>query len=59
MASFDSTSPLRQAFKHDRENYYTAEKFYAAVRVPQVEGNNKLQQRIISGAVKQEEAQTS
>jgi hypothetical protein len=56
VASFDSTSPLRQAFKHDRENYYTAEKLYAAVRVPQVEGNNKLQQRIISGAVKQEEA---
>ena len=43
VASFDSTSPLRQAFKHDRENYYTAETFYAAVRVPQVEGNNKLQ----------------
>jgi hypothetical protein len=56
VVSFDSTSPLRQAFKHDRENYYTAEKLYAAVRVPQVEGNNKLQQRIISGAVKQEEA---
>lgn len=56
VASFDSTSPLRQAFKHDRENYYTSEKLYAAVRVPQVEGNNKLQQRIMSGAVKQEEA---
>ncbi len=48
VVSFDSTSPLRQAFKHDRENYYTAEKLYAAVRVPQVEGNNKLQQRIVS-----------
>src|SRR5262249_33954755 len=54
--SFDSTSPLRQAFKHDRENYYTSSKLYAAVRVPQVEGNAKLQQRIASGAVRQEEA---
>jgi len=56
VASFDSTSPLRQAFKHDRENYYTIEKSYAAIRVPQVEGNNKLQQKIVSGTVKQEEA---
>ena len=49
VASFDSTSPLRQAFKHDSENYYTSEKLYAAIRVPQVEGNAKMQQRIVSG----------
>lgn len=53
VTSFDSTSPLRQAFKHDRENYYTDAKLYAAVRVPQVEGNPKLQRRIASGEIDQ------
>lgn len=51
--SFDSTSPLRQAFKDDKNNYYTPRGAYTAVRVPQVEGNPDLQKRIRSGAVKQ------
>jgi hypothetical protein len=51
--SFDSTSPLRQAFKDDRDNYYTMDRTYVAVRVPQVEGNPKLQKRISSGKVPQ------
>lgn len=51
--SFDSTSPLRQAFKDDKNNYYSPRGAYTAVRVPQVEGNPDLQKRISSGAVKQ------
>ena len=42
VASFDSTSPLRQAFMDDRDNYYAAGRSYTAVRIPQVEGNAKL-----------------
>ena len=37
VASFDSTSPLRQAFKDDRDNYYTLDRTYTAIRIPQVE----------------------
>lgn len=54
--SFDSTSPLRQAFKDDKDNYYTLERTYPAIRIPQVEGNPKLQKRISSGKVSQERA---
>jgi hypothetical protein len=51
--SFDSTSPLRQAFKDDKNNYYSSHRAYTAVRVPQVEGNPDLQKRIRAGSVKQ------
>lgn len=56
VTSFDSTSPLRQAFKDDKDNYYAPERTYAAVRVPQVEGNPRLQKRIVAGEVRQAEA---
>jgi hypothetical protein len=56
VTSFDSTSPLRQAFKDDRDNYYTPDRTYTAVRVPQVEGNPGLQRRIKAGQVSQEVA---
>ncbi len=56
VTSFDSTSPLKHAFKHDRQNYFTLERTYSAIRVPQVEGNQKLQKRITSGEVSQSEA---
>src|SRR5262249_15158157 len=45
------TSPFRQAFKDDRDNYYTDDRTYLALRVPQVEGNLKLQRRIRAGEV--------
>jgi hypothetical protein len=54
VASFDSTSPFRQAFKDDRDNYYTPSGAFIALRVPQVEGNAKLQARIRSGQIRQE-----
>jgi hypothetical protein len=53
VASFDSTSPLRQAFKDDRDNYYTPTRTFTAVRIPQVEGNAKLQKKISSGQLPQ------
>ena len=56
VASFDSTSPLRQAFKDDKDNYYTLDRTYTAIRVPQVEGNPRLQKRIRAGEVSQQEA---
>lgn len=51
VTSFDSTSPFRQAFKDDRDNYYTLDRTWVALRVPQVEGNAKLQRRIRAGEV--------
>jgi len=56
VVSFDSTSPLTQAFKEDKENYYGKEGKYAAIRVPQVDINVKLKNRILSGEVRQSEA---
>ena len=49
--SFDSTSSLKRAFMHDRENYHTTERSYTAVRIPQVEGNNQLKKLILAGEV--------
>lgn len=49
--SFDSTSPLRQAFKDERDNYYTQDRAYSAIRIPQVKANLKLKKRIAQGEV--------
>lgn len=54
--SFDSTSPLLRAFKDSRKNYYTPDREYTAIRIPQVEGNPGLQKAISSGKVPQERA---
>jgi hypothetical protein len=52
--SFDSTSPLRKAFKDDKNNYYTPGGTYTALRVPQIDANPELLRRITAGEVKQE-----
>ena len=54
--SFDSTSPLRQAFKDDKDNFYTLDRTYVAVRVPQVQGNASLQRKIRAGQIPGDEA---
>ncbi|MFO7567829.1 MAG: tRNA-guanine transglycosylase DpdA [Enhygromyxa sp.] len=54
--SFDSTSPLRRAWMDNKVNYFTPDGSYTALRVPQVDGNVRLQKRIRSGEVKQEHA---
>ena len=56
VASFDSTSPLRQAFKDDKDNYYTMDDAYTAIRIPQIDANPSLAKKIVAGQVKQEEA---
>ena len=56
VGSFDSTSPLRQAFKDDKDNYYTLEGAMPAIRIPQVEGNPALGKAIAAGRVPQGEA---
>ena len=56
VVSFDSTSPLRKAFKDDKHNYYTHSGTYSAVRVPQVDANPELLRRIVAGQVRQEHA---
>lgn len=56
VASFDSTSPLRKAFKDERDNYFTKDRTYTAIRIPQVDANVKLQRLIRSGQVSQEQA---
>jgi hypothetical protein len=58
VASFDSTSPLLQAFKDNRDNYHTARRTYTAIRIPQIEGNPRLQRNITAGRIDQGEART-
>ena len=53
VASFDSTSPFRQAFKDDRDNYYAPERKYLAIRVMQIDSNNRLKQRVLAGELDQ------
>ena len=54
--SLDSTSPLRQAFKDDKDNYYTLDGAFSAIRIPQVEGNYRLQKLIRAGQVDHDSA---
>lgn len=56
VTSFDSTAPLTRAFKDARNNYFTAERTYSAIRVPQVDGNPKLRRWIRAGKIDQAEA---
>ena len=54
VTSFDSTSPFRQSFKDDRDNYYALNRTYIAFRVPQVDGNPRLKAQIRAGQVNQD-----
>jgi hypothetical protein len=56
VTSFDSTSPFRQAFKDDKDNYHWRTRTYTALRIPQVEGNIKLAARIRAGHIDQQQA---
>lgn len=56
VVSFDSTSPLLQAFKDEKDNYYTMDRTYSAIRIPQVEGNPGLSRKIKSGLISQDKA---
>lgn len=56
VTSFDSTSPFRQAFKDDKDNYYSLDSTYVAIRVPQVDGNAAVKRRIAAGLIDQRQA---
>ncbi len=56
VTSFDSTSPFRQAFMDDQDNYHTPDGHYTALRIPQVDANPALKRRILSGEVRQGDA---
>jgi hypothetical protein len=53
VCSLDSTSPFRQAFKDDKDNYYTMDGNYIALRIPPSEGNLSLRGRIRAGQLDQ------
>jgi hypothetical protein len=53
VTSFDSTSPFRQAFMDDTDNYYTADRSYVAIRVMQIDSNHRLKQRVLAGQLNQ------
>ena len=58
--SLDSTSPFRQAFKDDKDNYYTpGGRNYVALRIPPSESNAKLQARIRAGQLDQAAVRTA
>ncbi len=51
VASFDSTAPLKKAFMHERDNFYTPTRYYTAIRIPQTAENAKLKRQILSGEI--------
>lgn len=53
VTSFDSTSPFRQAFMDDRDNYQTSEGHFTALRVQQVDANAAVKRRVLSGELDQ------
>lgn len=56
VTSFDSTSPFRQAFKDEKDNYYTLDGSFVALRIPQVDGNTRLRRQVTAGLVDQRSA---
>lgn len=56
VTSFDSTSPFRQSFKDDKDNYYAGDRTYVAIRIPQVDGNTSLRKLVTAGIVDQRDA---
>ena len=53
VSSFDSSSPMRQAFLDDADNYHTLTRQYTAIRVPQSDANIRLSKMIKSGTLNQ------
>ncbi len=56
VTSFDSTSPFRQAFKDERDNYWTLDGKYSAIKIPQVDGNPTMRKLVASGEINQDRA---
>ena len=56
VTSFDSTSPFRQAFMDETDNYHTLDGSFVALRIPQVDGNTRLRKLVTAGLVDQRSA---
>jgi hypothetical protein len=56
VTSFDTTSPFLRSFKDAKHNYFTSDGAFTAVRVPQVQGNARVERLIRAGTVDQWEA---
>ncbi len=56
VTSIDSTSPFRQSFMDEDDNYHTNKSNYVAIKVPQTNANPALVRRIKSGEVDQGKA---
>lgn len=56
VTSIDSTSPFRQAFMDEDDNYHTRNENFVALKVPQTDGNPALIRRIKAGEVDQRKA---
>jgi len=56
VTSFDSTSPFRQAFMDETDNYHTLNDNFVAIRIPQVDGNTRLRKQVTAGLVDQRSA---
>lgn len=62
IASFDTTSPLRRAFKDAKANYYHATQegrldYFTAIRIPHATENSRLKQKAKSSGSDQEHLQ--
>jgi hypothetical protein len=62
IASFDTTSPLRRAFKDARANYYHVDRhglldYFTAIRIPHATENTRLKRRAKSAGSDQERLQ--
>ncbi len=49
LASFDSTSPLLRAFKDEKKNFFTGDRWYTAIRLPNADDNNRFKKDILAG----------
>ena len=59
VTSIDSTTPLRQAFMDEKDNYWIKNERFTAIRVPQVDASPTFKRKIRSGSVDQGVALTS
>jgi len=57
ITSFDSTSPMIKAFKDSKDNYFTPDKHYTAIRIPSSDTTASLKRKISSGVIDQNTAQ--
>jgi hypothetical protein len=58
VTSFDTTSPFLRSFKDAKQNYFTADGAYTALRIPQVQGNARVLKLIRAGKVDQKMARS-